>query len=267
LPRHLQRACHDTLDFIQVPGFPSAIRVFALTPYSFSALAVAYLCLVRCAQGAVAPSSAASYGTRRQGDMMANTDSRVTIHMAASLDGFIARRDGRVDWLETSDEFAGGDTMDPGFVEAFLKTIDCYVMGSRTYETALSFEAKGLGWSYGDKPTFVLTSRELPRTRDTVEFYSGDLAQFVNGRLRPTFRTIWFVGGGVVSGECLRLGLADEVRYSILPILIGDGIPFFEKLDRDIALHLAEVKAYKSGMVELCYQVRGHRGEPRNAAT
>src|SRR6266498_2672798 len=90
-------------------------------------------------------------------------------------------------------------------------------MGSRTYETALSFEAKELGWSYGDKPTFVLTSRDLPRTRDTVEFYSGDLAQFVNGRLRPTFRSIWFVGGGVVSGECLRLGLADEVRYSILP--------------------------------------------------
>ena len=77
--------------------------------------------------------------------------------MAASLDGFIARKDGSVDWLETSDEFAGGETMDPGFVEAFLKTIDCYVMGSRTYETALSFEAKGLGWAYGDKPTFVLT--------------------------------------------------------------------------------------------------------------
>ena len=196
---------------------------------------------------------------------MAHTDSRVTIHMAASLDGFIARKDGRVDWLETSDEFAGGATLTPEFVESFLKTIDCYVMGSRTYETALRFEAQGLGWSYGDTPTFVLTSRELPRTRDTVEFHSGDLAQFVNGRLRPTFRTIWFVGGGVVSAECLRLGLADEVRYSILPILIGDGIPFFEKLDRDIALHLAEVKAYRSGMVELRYEVRGHRGESRNA--
>ena len=176
--------------------------------------------------------------------------------MAASLDGFIARKDGRVDWMETSDEFAGGETMDPGFVEAFLKTIDCYVMGSRTYETALGFEAKGLGWAYGDKPTFVLTSRELPRTRDTVEFCSGDLAQLVNGRLRATFRSIWFVGGGAVSGECLRLGLADEVRYSILPIVIGDGIRFFEKLDGDIALHLAEVKAYQSGTVELRYQVR-----------
>jgi dihydrofolate reductase len=197
---------------------------------------------------------------------MANLDSRVTIHMAASLDGFIARKDGRVDWMETSDEFADGATMDPGIVEAFLKTIDCYVMGSRTYETALSFEAKGLGWSYGDKPIFVLTSRELPRTRDTVRFYSGDLAQFVNKRLRPTFRSIWFVGGGAVCGECLRLGLADEIYYSILPILIGDGISFFEKLDRDVTLHLAEVKAYKTGTVELRYEVRGRRDQSQNAS-
>ena len=139
---------------------------------------------------------------------MGNNDSHVTIHMVASLDGFIARKDGSVDWLETSDEFIGGDTLEPEFVETFLKTIDCYVMGSRTYETALSFEAKGFGWSYGDKPTFVLTRRKLPRNRDTIEFYSGDLAQFVNERLRPAFRTIWFAGGGVLSTECLRLGLA-----------------------------------------------------------
>jgi dihydrofolate reductase len=183
-------------------------------------------------------------------------DSVVTIHMAASLDGFIARRDGTVDWLETSDEYADGDTMDPAFVEAFLKTIDCYVMGSRTYETALGFEAKGFGWSYGDKSVFVLTHRELPRNRDTVEFYSGDLTSFVNERLRPSYHSIWFVGGSVLSAECLRLGLADEVRFSILPILIGQGIPFFEKLEKDAALHLAEVKAYKSGMVELRYKVR-----------
>jgi len=176
--------------------------------------------------------------------------------MASSLDGYIARKDGSVDWLETSDEFADGATMEPEVVAAFLETVDCYVMGSRTYETALHFEKQGLGWSYGDKPTFVLTTRKLPRTRDSVAFYSGDLAQLVNGRLRPAFRSIWVVGGGVVSAECLRLGLADEVSFSILPILIGDGIAFFEKLDSDVALHLAEVKAYKSGMVELRYEVR-----------
>jgi dihydrofolate reductase len=192
---------------------------------------------------------------------MASTDSQVTIHMVASLDGYVARKDGSIGWMETSDEFGGGESMDPGFVEAFLKTIDCYVMGSRTYETALRFEAQGLGWLYGDKPTFVLTHRELPRTRKTIEFYSGDLAQFVNGRLRPSFRSIWFVGGGVVSGECLRLGLADEVRYSILPVLIGDGVPFFDRLDNDVPLHLTEVKTYKSGMVALRYEVRARRGE------
>jgi len=187
------------------------------------------------------------------------TGSRVTIHMAASLDGFIARKDGEVDWLETTDEFPAGDTMDAAFVESFLKSIDCYVMGSRTYETALNFAAKGLGWAYGDTPTFVLTSRDLPRSRDTVEFCSGDLAHLVNDRLRSTFNSIWFVGGGAVSGECLRRGLADEVRYSIMPILIGDGVRFFDRLDRDVSLHLAEVKAYQSGMVALRYEVRRQR--------
>jgi dihydrofolate reductase len=175
--------------------------------------------------------------------------------MAASLDGFIARKDGRVDWLETSDEFADGKKMDAAYAEAFLATIDCYVMGARSYETALGFEAKGFGWPYGDKPVFVLTHHDLPRTRDTVEFHSGDLAESVNQRLRPAFRSIWFAGGGMVSAECLRLGLANEVRYSILPILIGEGIPFFDKLDKDVPLHLAEVKAYRSGMVELRYEV------------
>src|SRR4051812_4170231 len=102
-----------------------------------------------------------SHGIPDQHLTMKNTQSRVTIHMAASLDGFIARKDGSVDWMEITDSFDGGDSMTPQFVEQFLKTIDCYVMGSRTYETALNFEAKGLGWSYGDKPTFVLTTRQL----------------------------------------------------------------------------------------------------------
>jgi dihydrofolate reductase len=194
---------------------------------------------------------------------MGSDVSRVTVHMAASLDGFIARKDGTVDWMETSDEFAAGEALDPAFVEAFLKTIDCYVMGARTYETALNFEARGFGWSYGDKPVIVLTHRALPRTRDTVQFHNGDIAQLVNGRLRPAFRSIWFVGGGAVCGECLRLGLADEVRYSILPVLIGDGIRFFDRLDKDVALHLVEVKAYKTGMVGLHYEVRSPDAAPK----
>jgi len=196
---------------------------------------------------------------------MATADSRVTIHMAASLDGFIARKDGDVGWLETSDRFDGGEVTSPDSVAEFLRTIDCYVMGSRTYETALDFEARGLGWSYGDKPTFVLTRRELRRARSTVEFHAGDLRRLVEERLKPDYRSIWFVGGGAVSGECLRRGLADELRYSILPILIGDGIAFFERLDQDVALHLLEVKAYQSGTVALRYEVKRPVVQPPGA--
>jgi dihydrofolate reductase len=176
--------------------------------------------------------------------------------MVASLDGFIARTDGRVDWLETADHYEGGETLSPEFIAAFLESIDCYVMGSRTYETALDFDAKGMGWSYGEKPTFVLTHRALRKARPSVQFYAGDLTQLVNDTLRPQFRSIWFVGGGQLSGECLRLGLADEVRYSIVPVLIGDGVSFFDRLDDDVALHLTETRAYTSGMVALRYDVR-----------
>jgi dihydrofolate reductase len=175
--------------------------------------------------------------------------------MVASLDGFIARRDGSVDWLETSDRFEGGETMSAGDTDEFLRTIDCYVMGSRTYETALRFESQGLGWAYGDTPTFVLTRRQREKSKDSVEFYSGDLDLLVNERLKRTYRNIWFVGGGQVSGECLRRGLADEVHYSIVPVVIGDGIAFFEGLDGDVPLHLIEAKTYSSGMVALRYEV------------
>jgi len=180
----------------------------------------------------------------------------VIVHMAASLDGFIARRDGSVDWLETSDEFPDGATLEPEYIHEFLKSIDCYVMGARTYETALRFEADGKGWAYGDTPTVVLTSRSLPRTRENIEFYAGDVADLVTSRLRPRYRKIWVAGGAHVAGDLVRLGLADEISYAILPIVIGDGIRFFEGLDRDVPLHVADVKAYRHGMVELRYECR-----------
>lgn len=186
---------------------------------------------------------------------MSESDSRVTVHMATSLDGFIARKDGSVDWMETSDEYTDGVSLDPDYVAEFLASIDCYVMGSRTYETALGFEDKGFGWAYGDKPTYVLTHRQLPKRRESIEFVAVDLAQLINEQLRPRYEMIWVAGGGEIAGECLRQGLADVVSYSIMPVVIGDGIPFFGNLDKDVPLHLLETKAYKSGMVELRYEV------------
>lgn len=175
--------------------------------------------------------------------------------MVASLDGFIARRDGGVDWLETPDRFEGGVSITPELMTAVLASIDCYVMGSRTYELALQFEAKGMGWVYGSTPTVVLTSRSLATTRDTVTFFNGDVAELL-ASLRTRHRGIWVVGGGAVCGDVLRRGLADEVRYSIVPVVIGDGVPFFAGLDRDVALHLLESTPYDTGMVALRYEVR-----------
>lgn len=186
---------------------------------------------------------------------MAISESRVTIHMAASLDGFIARKDGSVDWMHVHDEYDQGETLDPDYVKDFLSTIDCYIMGSKTYETALAFEREGHGWAYGETPTKVLTTRDLPVARPTVQPISGDLASVFSEQLRPNFRNIWVVGGGRLAGDCMRLGIADEVRYSIVPTLIGDGIRFFAGLDGDVRLHLKDAKAYRNGIVALHYEV------------
>ena len=95
----------------------------------------------------------------------------ITIHMVSSLDGFIAKKDNSVSWFETSHNYEKGIAgQDP---EEFLKTIDCYVMGSRTYELAVEL-SKSYGWAYGDKPTIVISSRNLRSDRRNVEYFSGD---------------------------------------------------------------------------------------------
>lgn len=175
--------------------------------------------------------------------------------MAASLDGFVARIDGGVDWMSTEDKYSGGETMTPEFVEEFLNTIDCYVMGSRTYEMALGFDNEEHGWAYGEKPVYVLTNRELPVNRDTVELHADDLSNFINEELKQKHGSIWVVGGCELCTECINLGLVDEISYTILPVMIGEGIPFFSKLKEDVKLHLAEHHAYDSGVVELRYEV------------
>jgi dihydrofolate reductase len=182
---------------------------------------------------------------------MTTAASKVTIHMVSSLDGFIAKKDGSVSWLETSDSYEKGVTLTDEDVASFLKTIDCYVMGSRTYELALK-----LGWPYGDVPTIVLSHRDLPVDRKTVEFYSGDLTKLVNDRLKPNYRNIWLVGGAMLVKEFIRLNLADEIRQTIAPVLLGDGTPFFDNIGQEHALHLKDVTAYKNGFVELWYEIR-----------
>lgn len=175
--------------------------------------------------------------------------------MVSSLDGIIAKKDNSVSWFETSDHYENGVEVTKQDVDEFLKKIDCYVMGAQTYEHALEL-SKSYGWAYGDIPTIVVTHRNLPIDKSNIEVYSGDLNKLVNEHLKPKYKNVWLVGGAMLVKDFIRLKLADEIRLSVIPIILGDGILFFDHVGQGQALHLKDVKAYKSGMVELCYEMK-----------
>jgi dihydrofolate reductase len=172
----------------------------------------------------------------------------VTLHVVASIDGFIARNDNTVSWLDSP-----ADAYEPGVSEEsaaeLVGPIDCFVLGSRTYEHALQ-----LGWPYGDTPTVVVTSRELPSTRKSVEFYSGDLKRLVNERLAPRFGNTWLVGGAILCQSFLKLGLVDEIRLMIAPVLLGDGLRLFDSSSSETRWRLKGTVALKTGFVGLWYR-------------
>jgi dihydrofolate reductase len=183
------------------------------------------------------------------------TPFKVTIHMVSSLDGIIAKPDNSVSWFETSDQYDKGVEITKKEIEEFLKTIDCYVMGARTYEHALEL-SKSYGWVYGDVPTIVVSHRNLPVNKPNIKIYSGDLNKLVNEQLKPKYENVWVVGGAMLAKDLIILKLADEIRLSIIPIILGEGILFFDQIGQEQALHLKDVKGHKNGIVELCYEVK-----------
>lgn len=177
------------------------------------------------------------------------TGSKVTLHVVSSLDGYIARKDNSVSWLDVKGSiYEAGVSISAEEAAAFIKTIDCYVLGSRTYEHALQ-----LGWPYGDTPTVVVTGRKWPsKKRKSVEFYSGDLEALVRVKLASRFRNIWLVGGAMLCQRFLELNLVDEIRLTIAPVLLGEGLKLFGSLPEK-AWDLKDVSAYKNGFVALTY--------------
>ena len=171
----------------------------------------------------------------------------ITLHMVSSLDGFIAKKDNSISWMDSTGEVYEKGVADDG--AEVIESIDCYVLGSRTYEHALQ-----LGWPYGDTPTIVLTSKKLPSTRKSVEFYSGDLKRFVNEILAPRYGNIWVVGGAMLGQSFLRLGLVDEIRLMVAPVTLGDGLSLFGNSGTEQRWNLKNVVGYKNGYVELTYR-------------
>src|SRR6185437_4131444 len=173
---------------------------------------------------------------------------RITLHVVSSLDGYIAKKDNDISWMDAKSVYEGGVSISHEEIVAFLKTIDCYVMGSKTYEHALE-----LGWPYGDTPVVVVSTRQLSSTKKTVEFYSGDLRTIVDEKLAPRYRNIWLVGGAMLCQRFLELGLVDEIKLTIAPVLLGDGLRLFDGPLTEQQWDLKNAVAYKNGFVELTY--------------
>lgn len=173
--------------------------------------------------------------------------------MVASLDGIIAKPDNSVSWFETVDNYEKGITLEN--TAELLKKIDCYVMGARTYEHALEL-SKNYGWAYGDTPTIVLSHKSLPIERANVEMFAGDLNTFVNEQLKPKYKNVWVVGGAILAKDFILARLADEIRLSVMPIILGGGKPFFDQIGLEQTLHVENVTPYKSGIVELHYSIK-----------
>jgi dihydrofolate reductase len=171
----------------------------------------------------------------------------VSVYIATSLDGFIARKDGEIDWLPVPSE--GGE--DYGYAE-FISTIDHIVMGRNTFEKVLSFG----GWHY-EKKVIVLTSRNLtlpPDLTEKVESASLPPRELVRQLEQRGSRHI-YLDGGLTIQRFLREGLVNEMTITTIPVLIGEGLPLFGPLDKDIKLELLESKSFKNGLVQNRYKI------------
>lgn len=176
---------------------------------------------------------------------------KASVFIATSLDGFIAREDGGIDWLPVPDTNSDGGE-DYGYND-FIKTIDAMVMGRNTFELVLTFDE----WYYGDMPVFVLTNRgvEIPdRINKTVSQMSGEPGEIVERLKEKGYNHLYIDGGKTIQGF-LNAGLIDEMIISTIPVLIGSGIPLFGPTNRDIHLEHTENRTSPNGLVQNRYKV------------
>lgn len=174
---------------------------------------------------------------------------RVALFIATSADGFIARSNGSIDWLPT-------DGNDYGY-NAFIRTVDTILMGRKTYQLALTFDA----FPYPDKECYVFSRKggrleRDPRKPASVRIVRSDPVAFVRRLRRRKGATIWLVGGAHLIQPLQEASLIDEYIISICPVFIGSGIPLFLNTDRQLPLNLTRHRIYKTGVVQVTYEKR-----------
>ena len=165
----------------------------------------------------------------------------VIYYVATSLDGFIARRDGSVDWLFTEGDYG---------YSAFYERIDALVMGSKSYKQVLTFGE----WPYPGKTSYVFTREGLKTDRDDVVFVSDQPDNFLTQLEAKGYKKIWLMGGAELATSFLRQGRIDEYILSIHPVILGEGIPLVYSSIPQEDLRLMKSKQYPDGLLQVRYQ-------------
>jgi dihydrofolate reductase len=169
----------------------------------------------------------------------------LSLYIAATLDGFIARTDGSIDWLADIDE----NNTDYGYTP-FYSSVDGVIMGSTTFELIQSFGP----WPYSDKPTFVFTRRSLQTEIKNVFFVSGDPRQLLLSSEFEKFRKIWLVGGSALIASCLKKDMIDDFVLTILPLILGHGLRLFSSPISEQWLTMVACQQYEGGVLQIHYR-------------
>jgi dihydrofolate reductase len=185
--------------------------------------------------------------------------SKTQYYCASTLDGFIAADDDSIEWLtgyRGSYEGPGAEPIN-GAYDHFFEDVGSLVMGSTTYEWILEHLDE---WPYAGKPTWVLSSRELPRPEGAdvdVRVASASVRDLHDELVAAAGeRNLWVVGGGNVASQFADEGLLDELLVTLVPVVLGTGKPLFDRRVPGEPLQLVGARPFDSGMVELRYEVR-----------
>jgi dihydrofolate reductase len=173
---------------------------------------------------------------------------KVKLFIATSLDGFIAAKNGGIDWLFTDQDYGYTD---------FYASIDTTLTGYNTYKDILGFGE----FPYPGKTNYVFSRHHQQADKNPVTFISSDIAAFVRQLKQAPGQDIWLVGGGQINEVLLQAGLIDELIVSIHPTILGEGRPLFAGRTQRQDLHLSGSKTFETGLVQLIYQVKPGAGQ------
>ena len=175
---------------------------------------------------------------------------KVSAFIATSLDGFIARKNGDIDWLN---EFNKPDESEDYGYHAFVDTVDCMVMGRITLDKVIEFKE----WPYEDMRVIVLsnTLQEVPiHLMDKIELYSGSLPKLLLMLENEGCKRLYIDGGKTIQSFLIQ-NLITDITITKIPVLLGEGIPLFGWLEKDLKFKHIETKSYPSGLVQSTYEV------------